>query len=210
MSGGDVPFGVLLAAFWVVASLAWLSAGRRRGPLAITAGVTAAQGALHLLFSRTESLPPAATGNLPGHHGGHGPHTGHGSATGDLAGSAGDMAGMAGDMAGMAGHGTLGMTAAHGIAALLCALWLARGEAAVFRLARAVRTLGALAAQPLLRALALLRTVPGVPAARTPRPRPHTPPRRLRGAVPAHAVVRRGPPLRQVLRTTAPGRPARA
>ena len=51
-----------------------------------------------------------------------------------------------------------GMLAAHLLAALVCGIWLWRGEAAAFRLARAAGALGVLAAAPLRRALALLRT----------------------------------------------------
>ncbi|MER7761352.1 hypothetical protein [Streptomyces sp. NPDC097619] len=117
-----------------------------------------------------------------------------------------DMAGMAG----MAGHGgTFGMIAVHVLAALFCALWLARGEAAVFRLARALRSLGVLAGRPLLRALALVGAAVPAPPRRAPRPRTRRRrPHRLRGAVPAHALVRRGPPTLLVPSTTAPGRPA--
>ncbi|MEU9038156.1 hypothetical protein AB0D45_25090 [Streptomyces sp. NPDC048352] len=139
--------------------------------------------------------------------------------TGDLASGAGDMAPGAGDMAGMgdllgtagmgdllgtAGHGGLGMIAAHVLAGVFCAVWLARGEAAVFRLAGALGATALLAARPLARALALLRTrVAPVPAPPAQRP-PYERPRRLRGAVHAHTAVRRGPPGWRDTRTTAP------
>ena len=121
-----------------------------------------------------------------------------------------DMAdGMQG-MAAMAGHGGLGMIAAHVLAGLFCAAWLARGEAAVFRLVRVLGASALPAARPLARALALVRTrpvlVPLPPAHCAPCDRP----RRLRGAVHAHTAVRRGPPGRWNTRATAPGRPARA
>lgn len=113
-------------------------------------------------------------------------------------------------MAAMAGHGGLGMIAAHVLAGLFCAAWLARGEAAVFRLAGALGAATLHAARPLARALALVRTrvavVPAPPAHRPPYERP----RRLRGAVHAHTAVRRGPPGWRITRTTAPGLPARA
>ncbi|MEU8432955.1 hypothetical protein AB0F18_08560 [Streptomyces sp. NPDC029216] len=120
------------------------------------------------------------------------------------------MGGLA-DLLGMAGHGGLGMVAAHLLAGLFCAFWLARGEAALFRLAGALGATALLAARPLARVLALLRTrpapVPGPPAQRPPYERP----RRLRGAVHAHTAVRRGPPGRRNTRTTAPWPlPARA
>ncbi|MFI6682114.1 hypothetical protein [Streptomyces sp. NPDC050485] len=132
-----------------------------------------------------------------------------------------DMPGMAGDMAGAASHAhsmamdaaahtmSGGMLAAHLLAALVCGIWLWRGEAAAFRLARAIGALGVLAAQPLRRALALVRTcAPALPRPAR-RPRPHTRPRpRLRGAVHSHAFIRRGPPGRGAIRATAPGRVA--
>ncbi|MEU9944892.1 hypothetical protein [Streptomyces lavendulae] len=142
---------------------------------------------------------------------------------GQAAGAMADMAGMAGmaghgaagtaglaHLAAMAGHGGLGMIAAHVLAGLFCAAWLARGEAAVFRLAGALGAAALHAARPLARALALVRTrvalVPAPPAHCPPYERP----RRLRGAVHAHTAVRRGPPGWRSTRTTAPGRPARA
>ncbi|WP_328970703.1 hypothetical protein [Streptomyces sp. NBC_00239] len=267
MSGHDLPFGVLLAAFGVIVVLGWPATGRRRGPLAIGGGLLAAQGALHLLFARTESAGAAAavygpqhgTRAMDGVHAMRGMHSAHGmhpmadprglpvdgagaaapagrmagdtagdtaaavsaaigggmpdgaagAMTGDLAGAtAGGLAEAAGTMAGMAGHGTLGMLAAHAVAALFCAFWLAWGESAVFRLARALRALGVLAARPLLRALVLVRAAVPAPAGPARRPRTLPRPRRLRGAVPAHALVRRGPPAPWAFRTTAPGRPA--
>ncbi|MFE9534034.1 hypothetical protein [Streptomyces sp. NPDC006691] len=100
-----------------------------------------------------------------------------------------------------------GMLAAHLAAALICGIWLWRGEAAAFRLARTAGALGALAARPLRRALHLVRThVPTPPRpVRAPRPH-HRPLPGLRGAVHGHAVIRRGPPAREAVRATAPGR----
>lgn len=241
MSGMNIPLYGLLGAFGVIGSLAWLAAGRRRGPVSITAGLLAAQGMLHLAFSGSQgahaaSMPtsmPATgatgpTGTPPAHHHATGMDMGAtgagGAATGphgmtpmadmaDMAGIA-DMAGLAdlADLAGTAGHGHggLGMIAAHVLAGLFCAGWLAWGEAAVFRLAGALGAAALLAARPLSRALALVRTR----VALVPAPPAHCPayerPRSLRGAVHAHAVVRRGPPGRRDTRATAPGRPARA
>ncbi|MEU2396101.1 hypothetical protein [Streptomyces sp. NPDC007369] len=123
------------------------------------------------------------------------------------AGAAGGAAGPA-DLAAMAGNGGLGMIVAHVLAGLLCAAWLAWGEAAVFRLAAALGATALLAARPLARALALVRAravlIP-LPPGRRPA---YAPPRRLRGAVHAHALVRRGPPRPRSLHATAPGRPA--
>ncbi|MEU8465096.1 hypothetical protein [Streptomyces sp. NPDC029003] len=125
----------------------------------------------------------------------------------DMAGEG--VAGLAG-VVGMAGHGGFGMIAVHLLAGLFCAAWLAWGEAAVFRLAGTLGATALLAARPLARALALVRTrVALVPAPPAHCP-PYVRPRRLRGAVHAHTAVRRGPPGARYVRATAPGRPARA
>ncbi|MEU8762979.1 hypothetical protein [Streptomyces sp. NPDC048659] len=102
-----------------------------------------------------------------------------------------------------AGSGA-GMLLAHLLAALACGLWLARGEAALFTLARAV---AAAAFTPLRLALAAERLpavlAPVPPVLRPVRTAPYT--RRLRGVVLAHTVSRRGPPGPVFPRTTALG-----
>ncbi|MFE2927745.1 hypothetical protein [Streptomyces goshikiensis] len=303
MSGMDIPLTGLLCAFGVIGALAWLAAGRRRGPYGITASLLAAQGVLHLTLSGSQVSAPAAghlhapvtpasgppampsgpsplkgmphlpsppvssavdglsgMSSLPdssaldgAHHTAglwaspavdglsgvpglsaspamDGVHHMVGPSVMDGMGGMGGMDHMAGlsgssvmdgltgtggldwltGLVAMAGHGGLGMIAAHLLAALFCAGWLAWGEAAVFRLARALGATALLAARPLASALALVRTqVAPVP----PRPAPRRTcarPRRLRGAVHAHTVVRRGPPGGRALRATAPGLPARA
>ncbi|MFJ2753872.1 hypothetical protein [Streptomyces sp. NPDC087297] len=215
MSGTDIPLFGLLGAFGVTAGLAWLAAGRRRGPVGITGAVLGVQGVLHLVFSGSGAAAHhhAAPAPMGGHH--HMPAADAGAMAAeapgmaDMAGAA-DMAGMA-DMAGAAGHGGAGMIAAHVLAGLLCAAWLARGEAAFFRLARVLATAALHAARPLARALALVRTRAAAVPAQPVHPTPYERPRRLRGAVHAHAVVRRGPPGRlPLLRATAPGRPVHA
>ncbi|MFD7032773.1 hypothetical protein ACFWAR_32595 [Streptomyces sp. NPDC059917] len=238
MSGHDIPAAGLLAAFGVTGSLAWLGAGRRRGGVAIGAALVAVQGVLHLIFSAlgephgaaapAPATAAASTGpviDMPGmagmHHGAAGAH--HGAAA-DLAALPGTdavpgmdampgmdavqgMDAMSG-MGAMAGHGGFGMIAAHVLAALFCAIWLAWGEAAVFRLARALGSLAVVAASPLRRALALVGAHRPHTPARPVRPRTPEPPRALRGAVHAHDAVRRGPPGWPTTRATAPGRPA--
>src|SRR5690606_41984430 len=103
---------------------------------------------------------------------GHGHHASHAAArVGEL----------------IASHPTLGMLAAHHDAALVWALWLRRGEAAAFRLARQLRTL-----------LAGMFQIGAAPPA-VPCP-PWAGQHRDNGAVPAprtvpqYAVSRRGPP----------------
>ncbi|GAA1913541.1 PE-PGRS family protein [Streptantibioticus ferralitis] len=87
------------------------------------------------------------------------------------------------------GHGGLGMFLAHLLAALVCGLWLWRGEAAAFRIGR---SLAAALFTPLLLVLTTLGWTGG--------PRPPAgvvaiaPVRCLRGVLLQYAVSRRGPP----------------
>ncbi|MDJ0382956.1 hypothetical protein [Streptomyces sp. G-G2] len=228
MSGHDLPVPGLLAAFGVTGALAWWAAGRRRGSAAIGGALLVVQGALHLLFSAVgEPHAPPPTAHAPTDMSGmdHGALTAAAPITaadpmatmdampgmGSMPGvdGMGGMEGM-GAMAALGGHGGLGMIAAHVLAALFCALWLARGEAAVFRLARALGALAVVAAAPLRRALGILRAHRPHTPARPARRRAPEPPRVPRGAVHAYDVVRRGPPGMPHVRATAPGRPARA
>ncbi|MEX2969772.1 hypothetical protein [Streptomyces sp. C184] len=87
------------------------------------------------------------------------------------------------------GHGSLGMLLAHTLAAVLCGLWLWRGEAAAFQLARSFAA--ALFAPLLLVLRTLDRTGLRPPARRAPA---DTPAVRPHGALLHHVVVRRGPP----------------
>ncbi|MFD7257119.1 hypothetical protein [Streptomyces sp. NPDC059874] len=212
MSGTDIPLAGLLGAFAVTGGLAWLVAGRRRGPVGITAALLAVQGTLHLVFSGSQMAEPAPVRvpvPAPAHH--HMPDMDMdmGMDMGAMGAMGAESSGLAG-MADLVGHGGAGMIAAHVLAGLLCAAWLARGEAAVFRLARTMGAAALHAARPLARAFALVRArVAALPALPAHRPRSERP-RRLRGALHAHAVVRRGPPARRAFSTTAPGRPARA
>ncbi|MGW6686736.1 hypothetical protein [Streptomyces sp. NPDC054961] len=215
--------------------LVWLGAGRRRGPLPIAAALLGVQAVLHLVFSAFPGGHHARDAEPGGAAGGHMGMEGMDGVPGpdvpamadmhmadmhmasmDMSGMDMSGMGMAGmDMSGLAGahaHDGLGMIAAHVLAGLLCAAWLARGEAAVFRLAAALAAGALHGARPLSRVLALLRTralgAAPLPAVR--RPAAHRRPRTLRGAVHAHTAERRGPPVRGRIRITAPGRPARA
>ncbi|MET7323677.1 hypothetical protein [Streptomyces sp. NPDC005549] len=99
------------------------------------------------------------------------------------------MAGTGGvqDMAHLAGLPSWGMLAAHVLAALLCGLWLAQGESAVFK---TVRACADRAFVPLRLVLAVLRPPPAPPALR-PAPRPRW---RLRRLLLVHVLTTRGPP----------------
>ncbi|MDG4862168.1 hypothetical protein P8605_28905, partial [Streptomyces sp. T-3] len=163
MSAHDIPAPALLGAFGVTGLLAWLAGGRRRGVWTIGAGLLGVQGTLHLMFAGSQ---------------GHGSSGGsrHDHAAMDMPTSDAMSGAMPDSMSdappgAMPGampmsmtdgapvlHSSLGMLAAHLLAALVCALWLARGERAFFQLLRA---LGALAFTP----LRLLHAVVEPPAA---------------------------------------------
>ncbi|GAB2886640.1 hypothetical protein GCM10027074_63860 [Streptomyces deserti] len=199
MSGDHVPLGTLAAGWAVTGVAGWCLAGRERGLALIVTVAVAAQTLLHTAFSLA---PPAAVtgtaggpdamdmsamrhdmGNMsmpmpmstsvpvptsPGGEHGMGGHLGH----------AADSA---------AGDSSLGMLAAHLLAALLCGLWLGYGEQAAFRLLRAV---GSRLAAPLRLVLAL-PTPPHRPRVRVRRARSDRAPRLL---LLVHAITSRGPP----------------
>lgn len=210
MSAHAIPERSLLLAFAVTAALAWTAAGHRRGPLAIATGLTAVQGALHLIFGAGEHGSMSEAMGLMGPMDGMDGMGEMGAADAmgsmDSMGAMDHMGSMAHTMtmggAGASGPGSgLGMLAAHLIAALACGLWLARGEAALFALARAV---AATAFTPLRLALAVVRALAPVPPVLRPvRTAPYT--RRPRGVVLARSVSRRGPPRPAAPRATALG-----
>ncbi len=224
-SGHEIPLGALWTAFGVTAGVAWLAGGRRRGFRSIGAGLLTVQGGLHLIFAG--ALPFGGYGSGSGSPG-HTPHgtggtTGTGMGTGTDSGmgrgvGAGTGAGM-GTGAAMgedSGTGVLpldtvvpfgldgpvGMLAAHLLAAAVCALWLARGEAALFRLATA---LGALGFSPLRLLLTAARPPAAPRRSGAVRPAADAPAaHRFRGVVLAHTLSRRGPPAPRGSRATAP------
>ncbi len=201
ISGHDLPVAVLLPAFAATAGAAWLAGARRRGGFLIGTGLIAAQGALHLLFAGARPHGTAASSS---------PHTHHDGLAGSLPGDAMSADSTAFDTltvgataadstaTGLLGHSTAGMLAAHLLAAALCALWLARGEAAFFRLAAAVTALAFTPLRLLLAVTALPEPV-RPPVRRTPAAR------RRRSVLLGHTLVRRGPPAFAAPRTTAPG-----
>ncbi|MGX1915158.1 hypothetical protein ACWIID_41060 [Streptomyces phaeochromogenes] len=214
MSGSPVPWWTMAAGGVVTGGAGWCLAARERGlPLIVTV-VVVAQGLLHTGFSLAQSVAPpvgrgpGAGGSMPmGSAGRDMDSTPMGSApmgpthmgsvpmgsTHTASTDAMDMGHMgpgplahpAHDMDRMS---SLGMLAAHLLAALLCGLWLAHGERAAFRILRAVA--GRLAA-PLRRLLALPGP-PHRPRLRLPRRAPDRSPRRL---LLVHAITSRGPPV---------------
>ncbi|MFC9705776.1 hypothetical protein ACFTWD_34365 [Streptomyces sp. NPDC056943] len=190
MSAHQLPTSGLLGAFAATAVAAWAAAGRRRGAPTIAGAMLVLQGALHLLFSMTGSHPSAqAASDATAMTGMTHPHA---------------MAAMAGAhdttmSAGAAMDSDPGMLAVHLLAALLCGLWLAHGEAAFFTLAEAAL---AYAFTPLRLLFARVR-VPDAPRGPVRRPRGHA--HRPHTVVLAHTVSRRGPPRPSVPRATALG-----
>ncbi|MGW0611645.1 hypothetical protein [Streptomyces sp. NPDC002788] len=180
MSGDHVPPSTLTAGWAVTSVTGWCLAGRERGLRLVAAVAVAVQTALHSAFSLA---PPTA--GVPGDPNPMGTHTtGMGSMGHDMASMPPHM-GHTGHAPG--GDSSLGMLAAHLLAALLCGLWLAHGERAVFRL---LRTVGSRLAAP----LRLLFAVPAPPPPPV-RARRRTSDRAPRLLLLAHAVTSRGPPV---------------
>ncbi|MGP3924091.1 hypothetical protein [Streptomyces sp. 8N616] len=212
-SGEHIPWQALLAAFGVTTAAAWLGAGRRRGVLSIGAGLMAVQGGLHLIFAGGHNGPrPSATQFSDG----MGDMDGTGAGAMPAAAAAADAVGGSGAVAadgevldhlshlfhlGSAADGSRAMLAVHLLAGLACAMWLWRGESAFFRLLRCLDA----------RAFTPLRLLLSAGAWRTAvlRPVRHTlraaaVAGRLRSALLAHVLSRRGPPYGTVFGSTAP------
>ncbi|MFF1694966.1 hypothetical protein ACFVXC_15230 [Streptomyces sp. NPDC058257] len=215
MSGTKVPWWTLGAAAAVVGGTGWALAGRERGPALVVSATVLVQAALHSGFSLAQAAarPSAkeplvrrwvrhmlcaapmdadATGRGQG-SAMSAPMPGSGATPMRAVPSPGapmehmeHMEHMGGghDMGGMS---PTGMLAAHLLAALLCGLWLAHGERAAFRIARAF---AGWVIAPLRVPLA-----PPVPAHRPRiRPRRHRSAGRPRELLLVHAITSRGPP----------------
>lgn len=195
MSGAAVPWWALSVGFAAASGAAWSLAGRERGILAVTGAAVAVQAVLHSAFSLAQPLagsaaePALQSGTAGAEAAVHAHHAVHPMAEAASAPTAMHMAG--------GGHGAsavpmafmspAGMLIAHLLAAVLCGLWLAHGERALFRVVRAV------AAR--LRAPLRLLLRP-VTAAHRPRLRVRRPRRTrvLRQLFLVHAITSRGPP----------------
>ncbi|MEU2182286.1 hypothetical protein [Streptomyces thermolilacinus] len=198
-----LPVGFLAGAMAVTTAAAWWLGSAERGALAITASTVGVQLALHTIFS----FAPVPGGGS-GHHQHHQqtaaappPSVCMGGATDPVAQAVwqahtstappappGPESPVA-YVVQLLTHGSWTMFSAHVLAALVCGLWMWRGEAAFFTIARSLH--GALF-EPLRLALA------GLPPARpvaVPRGAPvAVHPRRLRDLLLRHAMSRRGPP----------------
>ncbi|MFB7209478.1 hypothetical protein [Streptomyces sp. NPDC056255] len=205
MSEAPIPFWVLTTGFLALAVPGWWFAARERGPWLVTGLAVVTQGVLHNAFATVQSALGTAGGTAAQTVAGantsptdtmtslhHMAGMDHSAASGAMTGME-HMAGMnhasamghvGHDMAGMS---STGMLAAHVLAALVCGVWLARGEHAAFQILHAV-------AGWLLAPLRPLLTAP-LPFPRR-RLRPH---RGLSDRLPlglrcARARDRRGPP----------------
>ncbi len=206
MSAAPLPWWAVAYAFAATAAAAWWLTGRERGAPTVIGATVVAQLGLHELFGLAQRISGAPAG-----HGAPGPGAMSASAGADgmnhmnhpmpmsgmpstgagrsAAASAMPDEGLSHWIMSVFGHSAFGMFLAHVVAALICALWLWRGEAAVFRTGRA---LAAAVFVPLRFVLTILV------AALPPAP-PHVgalvPVPRLRGVLLQYAVSRRGPPV---------------
>ncbi|MFI7320940.1 hypothetical protein [Streptomyces venezuelae] len=208
MSGAALPWWAVGYAFAATVAAAWWLTGRERGAAAVIGATVAAQLCLHELFGLAQRMagPPGGVGapaGARGHPDDGMNHLNHpmpmnapssGSSGGGSSAASTHSAAMPDDglshwVMSVFGHSGSGMFLAHVVAALICALWLWRGEAAVFRTGRA---LAAAVFVPLRLVLAaVVAALPPTPphvATRVPVPR-------LRGVLLQHVVSRRGPPV---------------
>ncbi|WP_427924918.1 hypothetical protein [Streptomyces sp. cg40] len=194
MSGAPVPWWTMGAGAVATGTAGWFLAGRERGRGLIVTVVVAAQALLHETFSLGQNLMPgsgAASADMGG------AAMGSSDSMASMSMDAMDMSGMASMARGsadmgpahtMTGGASFGMLAAHLLAAVLCGLWLAYGERAVFRVLRAAV---ARLAEPLRMLLAL--PVPDRrPSARRRRTLPYRSP--LARFLLCYSLTSRGPP----------------
>ncbi|MEU8790941.1 hypothetical protein [Streptomyces sp. NPDC048643] len=193
MSGSAVPGWTMAAGAVATAGAGWFLAGRERGRALIVTAVVATQAALHETFALGQSMSTTTSGPALAPADGVAMDMGSMDMTRMDMGSMGRTAHGTGGpphahMLGMGGS-ALGMLAAHLLAALLCGLWLAYGERAVFRLLRA-------AAARLAAPLRMLLALP-VPGGRPPVRARRTAARRasLARFLLCYAVTSRGPPV---------------
>ncbi|MFE7031160.1 hypothetical protein ACFU9Y_12690 [Streptomyces sp. NPDC057621] len=190
MSGAPVAWWTMAAGTVATGGAGWCLAGRERGLPLIVSVVVVTQGLLHWSFSLAGSMAAGSVASGPGTGAAHMSATDMGSMSSMGHMGAGHMGSdaMSQSAHAMDGTSSLGMLAAHLLAALLCGLWLAYGERAAFRILRAVA--GRLVAP--LRLLLALPTPPHRPRVRARRGSSDRSPRRL---LLVHAITSRGPPV---------------
>ncbi|GHB34212.1 hypothetical protein GCM10010306_029340 [Streptomyces umbrinus] len=185
MSGAGLPWWAVGYAFAATTAAAWWLTGRQRGAGLVTGATVVAQLGLHQLFGLAQQVRSSdafmSTTSMDAGH----------THTHPMGPEPTDTLLMGGDVR---------MLAAHLLAALVCGVWLWRGEEAAFRTARAVayrtgRLLGTSLFEPLRRALLALRVSAVMRQAGPVRTPVYVPVRRLRGVLLEYAVARRGPPV---------------
>ena len=161
MSGTPVPWWAMVGGAGSIGTAAWIVAdGERDVPFVVLATLVA-QAALHTVFTLAQSMAqstvaPPAMHDMTGHMTGH-----------------------------MTGTSSLGMLAAHLLAALLCGLWLAYGERAAFAVLRSVAGLVLLPLR-LLASPPITVHRPRIQAVHSPTP--------YTDLLLGHAITSRGPP----------------
>lgn len=206
MSETAVPWWAMAAGVTLTGGMAWLLAGRERGPILVGFVTVAAQAVLHASFSFAQAVVhPEPTGgtSLADRWLGHlvgGPHAVRGFADDAMSASThhalgamhsvGSMDHMGAAHSldhGMGGMSSTGMLAAHLLAALLCGVWLAHGERAAFRILRVL-------AGWLVAPLRLILRLPASPHRARVRARRFRSDRVPRQFLLSHAITSRGPP----------------
>ncbi|MFI8304699.1 hypothetical protein ACIF80_14820 [Streptomyces sp. NPDC085927] len=209
MSETAVSWWAMAAGAAAIGGTAWRSAGRERGPALVGSFTVVAQAVLHAWFSFAQAVVHPETSRdgtlvrrwldhlVGGSHGGPGAeHEAAPASTGFMhhptgalhsMGSMDHMGAAHSPDHGMGGMSSTGMLAAHLLAALLCGLWLAHGERAVFRILRAL-------AGWLVAPLSLILRLPEPPHRPRIRARRGRSDRALRRLLLAHAITSRGPP----------------
>ncbi|MFE2039343.1 hypothetical protein ACFXAZ_00155 [Streptomyces sp. NPDC059477] len=198
MSGTQVPGWTLALALGATGGIGWCLAGRERGLALVVSVAVVTQTLLHTGFSLAQS---AVGGGASGAEAMDMSHIGHVSMGGmgsmDTAGStasngAMDAMGALGHLAHLGhsddGSSSLGMYAAHLLAALLSGVWLAFGERAVFRI---LRTVAGWLAAPLRLLFGPLPVTAEPPSLR---PRRDDSGRAPRSLLLVHSITSRGPP----------------
>lgn len=213
MAAAPLPWWAVLAAFGATGAVGWWLTGRERGGSVVTGATVLAQLGLHTLFDLSQTgLSHAGLAHPgPGTHGIDAMRgmtemaetAGTATMSGTVTMSGKATASGAGHLDATAEalthpahldmtpsvHGSLGMLLAHTLAAILCGLWLWRGEAAAFQLARSFAA--ALFAPLLLVLWTPARTGRKPPARRVTTDAPAPGPS---GTLLHHVVSRRGPP----------------
>lgn len=212
MSGEGLPWWVLLSGAVVVGAVGWAFGAHERRRRTVAGLTVAVQTCLHIAFTLAQSGNRPAMAAAPGDAQslrqwadrflcGAAPTPERVARAYDIAVAAGlhptdhlashgvhSMASTGHDMTHLAGSSSWGMLAAHVLAAVLCGLWLAQGETAVFKMLRACADR---AFVPLRLVLAVLCPPSSTQPSFRPAPRPR---RRLRQLLLAHALTTRGLP----------------